>query len=90
MVDSTAERVPLEGRYYSDELDMEVTLRTSNVALIMYRPVGDSLRFARLSRNEFSTGDQILMRLERDSTGAVSGFLLSAGRVRDLRFVKRP
>jgi CubicO group peptidase (beta-lactamase class C family) len=89
VVDSTTERAPLGGKYYSDELDMEVTLRASNVALIMYRPVGDSLRFARLSRNEFSTGDQILMRLERDSTGAVSGFLLSAGRVRDLRFVKR-
>jgi CubicO group peptidase (beta-lactamase class C family) len=90
-VDSlAAELVRLDGRYYSDELDLEVTVRSDSPGLIMYRPVGDSLRFARTARDEFSTGDQILLHIERDSAGAISSFLLSAGRVRGLRFVKRP
>lgn len=83
------EQVWLEGKYYSDELDMEVTLRSRNAMLLMERPVGDSLRFTRVARDMFITGDQITLRVERDAVGAVSSFLLSVGRVRDLRFVKR-
>jgi hypothetical protein len=83
------EQVWLEGRYFSDELDMEVTLRSRNAVLVMHRPVGDSLRFTRLARDIFITSDQITLQVERDASGAVSSFLLSTGRVRDLRFVKR-
>ena len=83
------EQVWLEGKYYSDELDMEVTLRSRNALLVMQRPVGDSLRFSRVARDMFITGDQITLQIERDASGAVSSFLLSAGRVRGLRFVKR-
>ena len=57
--------------------------------LIMQRPVGDSLRFKRIARDIFVTSDQITMQVERDASGAVSSFLLSTGRVRDLRFIKR-
>ena len=68
---------------------MEVTLRSRNATLIMQRPVGDSLRFNRVARDIFITSDQITLQIERDASGAVSSFLLSAGRVRGLRFVKR-
>jgi hypothetical protein len=83
------EQVWLEGKYYSDELDMEVTLRSRNATLLMQRPVGDSLRFSRVARDLFITSDQITLQIERDASGAVSSFLLSAGRVRGLKFVKR-
>jgi CubicO group peptidase (beta-lactamase class C family) len=83
------EQIWLEGRYYSDELDMEVTLRSRNAMLVMQRPVGDSLSFSRVARDMFTTSDQITLQIERDGTGLVSSFLLSAGRVRGLKFVKR-
>lgn len=83
------EQVWLEGKYYSEELDMEVVLRSRNAMLVMQRPVGDSLRFSRVARDMFTTSDQITLQIERDGSGAVSSFLLSVGRVRDLRFVKR-
>ena len=83
------EQVWLEGKYYSDELDMEVSLRLRNAMLVMERPVGDSLGFNRVARDVFMSSDQITMQVERDATGAVSSFLLSAGRVKGLRFVKR-
>lgn len=83
------EQVWLEGRYYSDELDMEVTLRLRNAELVMERPVGDSLRFTRVARDVFTTSDQVTLQVERDASGAVSSFLLSVGRVQGLKFVKR-
>jgi hypothetical protein len=83
------EQVWLEGRYYSEELDLEVTLRSRNSVLFMLRPVGDSLRFTRMARDLFTTSDQIGLQVERDASGVVSGFLLSTGRVRGLRFLKR-
>jgi CubicO group peptidase (beta-lactamase class C family) len=83
------EQVWLEGKYYSDELDMEVVLRSRNSILYMQRPVGDSLRFKRVARDLFTTTDQITIQVERDASGVVSGFLLSTGRVRGLQFVKR-
>jgi CubicO group peptidase (beta-lactamase class C family) len=83
------EQVWLEGKYYSDELDLEVTLRSRNSTLFMVRPVGDSLRFTRLARDLFTTSDQVGLQVERDASGVVSGFLLSTGRVRGLRFLKR-
>jgi CubicO group peptidase (beta-lactamase class C family) len=83
------EQVWLEGKYYSDELDMEVVLRSRNSILYMQRPVGDSLSFKRVARDVFTSNDQVTIQVERDGAGVVSGFLLSTGRVRGLRFVKR-
>ena len=83
------EQVWLEGKYSSDELDMDVTVRSRNSILVMHRPVGDSLRFTRVARDLFMTKDRITLQVERAAAGVVSGFLLSTGRVRGLRFVKR-
>jgi CubicO group peptidase (beta-lactamase class C family) len=83
------EQVWLEGKYFSDELEMEVNLRSRDAVLVMVRPIGENLRFARIARDLFLTSDQITLQVERDASGVVSGFLLSTGRVRGLRFVKR-
>jgi CubicO group peptidase (beta-lactamase class C family) len=83
------ENVWLEGKYYSEELDMEVTIRSVDSRLVMRRPMAADLTFARVARDVFTTSDQVALRVERDPFGTVSSFLLSMSRVRNLRFVKR-
>jgi hypothetical protein len=82
------EQVWLEGKYFSAELEMEVTVRSDNARLVMRRPGASDLTFSRVSRDLFATSDQVSIKVERDAFGTVSGFLLSMNRVRDLRFVK--
>jgi hypothetical protein len=60
-----------------------------NSILYMQRPVGDSLAFTRMARDLYVSRDDITLQVERDPAGVVSAFLLSTGRVRGLRFVKR-
>jgi CubicO group peptidase (beta-lactamase class C family) len=83
------EQIWMEGKYFSSELDMEVALRAQNAALVMRRPNGADLTFTRMARDVFTTPDQITLQVERDPAGVVSSFVLSVGRVRNLRFVKR-
>jgi CubicO group peptidase (beta-lactamase class C family) len=83
------EQVWLEGKYYSVELGLEVVLRSENSRLVLRRPGAPDLVFSRVTRDVFSGSDQVTLDIERDSFGAVSGFLLSTNRVRNLRFVKR-
>ena len=82
------EQVWLEGKYFSPELGMEITLRSENSRLVLRRPGASDLVFTRVTREVFTSTDQISMKVERDSFGTVSGFLLSTSRVRNLRFVK--
>lgn len=83
------EQVWLEGKYFSEELEMEVSLRSQNAMLLMRRPAAEDLQFTRVARDVFMTSDQITLQIERDAAGVVSGFNLSTGRVRKLKFVKR-
>jgi hypothetical protein len=83
------EQIWMEGKYFSPELDMEIGLRAKDAALVMRRPNGADLTFTRVARDFFSTPDQITLQVERDPAGVVSSFVLSVGRVRNLRFVKR-
>ena len=82
------EQVWLEGKYFSGELELEVIVRSENAGLIMRRPGAVDLAFTRVARDVFTSSDQITLRVERDSFGTVSGFLLSTSRVRNLKFVK--
>jgi CubicO group peptidase (beta-lactamase class C family) len=82
------EQVWLEGKYFSPELGLEVSVRSENARLIMRRPGAVDLAFARVARDVFTNSDQITLHIERDTFGTVSGFLLSTSRVRNLKFVK--
>ncbi|HET9425236.1 MAG TPA: serine hydrolase domain-containing protein [Gemmatimonadaceae bacterium] len=83
------EQVWLEGKYFSEELDMEVTIRSAEGKLVMGRPMATDLTFSRVTRDLFTTSDQVTLKVERDAFGTVSSFLLSTSRVRNLRFLKR-
>lgn len=77
------------GTYYNVDLDLTVTLVARDGALVLQRPHSDPMRFTALGGDLFSTRDQVLMLLLRDDAGAVTGFSLSLGRVRDLPFTRQ-
>lgn len=77
------------GTFYNVDLDMTVTLAPRDGALLLQRPGAEPMRFSVVSGDLFSTRDQVLMLLLRDQDGAVRGFTLSLGRVRDLPFARK-
>jgi hypothetical protein len=56
-------------------------------ALTVRRPAAEPSALRPLVRDEFSISG-VTLRFQRDASGAVSGFMLDAGRVRNLRFVR--
>ena len=74
------------GSYRSDELDLTVTLVARDGVLVLQRGTAPEIRFVTLSDDWFTNSDQMLLRVVRDERGAVRGFTLSIGRVRDLMF----
>jgi CubicO group peptidase (beta-lactamase class C family) len=76
----------LAGRYYSDELDLPVTVSAREGVLVITRPRGAELRFVPLAEDLFTNSDKMLLRVVRDGTGGVAGLTLTVNRVRDLEF----
>lgn len=80
----------MAGNYYSDELDLPVTLVVRDGALFLRRPKSPDMRFGSFATDLFTTSDKMLLRVVRDERGAVAGFTLTINRVRDLEFQRRP
>jgi hypothetical protein len=80
----------MAGNYYSDELDLSVSLIARDGALYLRRPRSVDMRFGSFATDLFTSSDKMLLRVVRDPRGAVTGFTLTINRVRDLEFVKRP
>jgi CubicO group peptidase (beta-lactamase class C family) len=80
----------MAGNYYSDELDLRVSLIARDGALYLRRPNAVDMRFGSFTTDLFTSSDKMLLRVVRDARGAVSGFTLTINRVRDLEFVRRP
>jgi CubicO group peptidase (beta-lactamase class C family) len=91
--DDTRRRVDelsrLAGAYYNVDLDLPVTLAVRDGALVMRRASSPDVRFTALSGDVYTSRDQMLLFALRDDAGAVTGFTLTVGRVRDLPFVRR-
>jgi len=84
----SAERLAeLVGDYRSEELETTWRLALDGDRLMV---TGGGARRALASQgaDRFTSGSQSL-RFQRDSTGRVTGFILAAGRVRNLHFVRR-
>ena len=75
------------GAYFSEELQATFTLSVVDGALTLRRPAAEPSPLRPLIRDEFSVPGATL-RFMRDGAGSVSGFMLDAGRVRNLRFVR--
>jgi CubicO group peptidase (beta-lactamase class C family) len=80
----------MAGSYYSDELELPVSLVVRDGALFMRRPKSVDMRFGSFATDLFTSSDKMLLRVVRDARGAVAGFTLTINRVRDLEFVRRP
>ncbi len=96
-VDSVAEArrrndqlAQMAGTYYSDELDLTVTLVVRDGALFMRRPKASEIRFGSFATDLFTTSDKMLMRVVRGERREVAGFTLTIDRVRDLEFTRTP
>lgn len=77
------------GAYYSEEIDTTYTLYVEEGKLkVRYRPA-QRFTLAPLYPDAFGEGGDV-MRFTRDASGRVDGFLVYAGRVRHLRFVRLP
>jgi hypothetical protein len=75
------------GTYHSDEIDMTYRLGVEGGKLVIrFRPA-QRIELAPVYADAFGAGGNII-RFTRDPLGRVDGFLVSAGRVRRLRFVR--
>ena len=79
----------LAGSYYSADLDLAVAIVARDGALVLQRPKSPDIRFTPLSGDLYTSRDQMLLLVLRNDDGAVSGFTLTIGRVRDLPFVRQ-
>jgi hypothetical protein len=79
----------IAGKYYSADIDLAVDLVARDGALVMQRPKSDEIRFTALSGDLYTSRDQMLLLVLRGDDGAVTGFTLTVGRVRDLPFTRR-
>jgi hypothetical protein len=67
---------------------MDITVRSEGSRLVLRRVGAADMVFTRVTRDVFTSTDQMSLNVERDAFGTVSAFLLSMSRVRNLRFVK--
>jgi len=74
------------GTYYSKELDVKYTVLMKDYTLRVKTPRNEAVELMPFIRDVF-TGP-FVMEVERDKKGKVSGFLVSTGRSRNIRFEK--
>ncbi|HSJ05187.1 MAG TPA: serine hydrolase domain-containing protein [Longimicrobiales bacterium] len=80
----------VDGVYRSPELEADWRLTVRDGALLVtLRATPD--RVARpAGADAYDLGGQVVLRLERDAAGTVTGFTVDAGRVRNIRFERQP
>lgn len=76
------------GRFYSVELDLDYVVELRGDRLLMVRRRMTDSALAPRERDLFNMGGTSV-RFGRDASGRVTEMLLTTGRVRDLRFVRR-
>jgi len=79
----------LSGSYYSDELDLPVTLAPHDGYLVLQRPHAEEIHFVALTTDLYTNSDKMLLRVVRDDNDVITGFTLTISRVRDLQFTRR-
>jgi CubicO group peptidase (beta-lactamase class C family) len=76
------------GSYYSDELDVTYALSVSGDTLTLTRRLSGPQVLRATAKDRFAAGSQQFL-FERDAAGRVTGFTVQAGRVCNIRFVRR-
>ncbi|MGA2531438.1 MAG: serine hydrolase domain-containing protein [Candidatus Aminicenantales bacterium] len=78
------------GRYYSDELDTRYDLVVKSGALHVQIGHNEGIPVLPLKKDVFSAGGLANIRFQRDGNGAITGLMVSTGRVKNLKFAKLP
>lgn len=85
---SSAEMRAFVGQYASAELGIVYTVRQGESALLLREGRrGEEVLYPKFT-DAFNSDDTQLLRFTRDASGAITGFVLSWGRVRGVRFEK--
>jgi CubicO group peptidase (beta-lactamase class C family) len=76
------------GEYYSEELGTSYTVVVRDSRLVATHRRHEDVPLSHDTGDDF-TGSQVYFRFTRESDGLVTGLLLSSGRARNVRFVRR-
>jgi CubicO group peptidase (beta-lactamase class C family) len=77
------------GSYYSDELDVTYKMTVENDRLVAVNRSGVKRPLTPSFRDAFATFGAAQFEFNRDGQGRVAGFAVHAGRIRNVRFVKK-
>jgi hypothetical protein len=86
---SVDELAAYAGDYYSEELDVAYPLRINESRLTFRAPQHEAQELTAMFGETFENPDYGAFEFERDETGAITGFTLQSGRVRNLYFARR-
>ena len=89
MTPTSAQLNEYAGNYYSEELDVTYTLSVQGGKLALRRRRGKDIPLDPTFTDAFMRDDLGLLRFTRNGQNRVTGLLLTAGRVRRLRFERR-
>ncbi len=78
----------LAGRYWSDELDTRLLLELRDTTLVVQRRPAEEVVLSPTFADAFSAPGLGTILFERNRSGAVTGFGIWAGRVRNVRFTR--
>jgi hypothetical protein len=80
-----------EGNYYSEELQTFYTLTLKDTAIVVTQQRNPDVILSFLKKDSFTANQWWFSRVDftRDNNNKISGFLLTGGRVRNLKFVKK-
>ena len=85
---TAAELAPLTGTYFSPELDVRYTLAAKDTTLTVANDDQPARDLVRTGPDSFAQPGGLALRMTRARNGRPDGFLLFAGRVKNLRFGK--
>ena len=74
------------GRFWSEELDIALTVAVDDGELVASRPRADDAEMTHVRDDLFSLLPGVTATFERGPGGAVTGFVLDGGRTRDIYF----
>jgi len=86
---NSAELAVYAGDYYSDEVDATYHLSIENGALVLSARHVEAQKLASTGPDQFRTGNGLTLRFERSGSERPTAFTIEAGRVRNIRFVRR-
>jgi CubicO group peptidase (beta-lactamase class C family) len=78
------------GRYYSDELDTRYDLTVKSGELRVQVGHNKEIPAFPQKKDIFMAGGYVKIQFQRDGNGAITGLMISTGRVKNLKFAKLP